>query len=377
MEILPAINFNHANISSPIESNQKMLANASEELTFQFSEIVERSSHAEENKVESDREKQGEAHITVEKTAAILKIMQGDAAYDYLRSHARNIALQLKNSSANYADVFDIYSLDSDHKYTLLKLTLDALKKSNQTDIVAKLHEEHGALLNTKDAQIANILNVREPKKTAENADEYHRSYFEILEITPSVSTVLSTAVSLGGMSQLNKSIHQMQMNWAKSLSLKDLTQVGTFVLVTRLVQTVQTMIANSKKLMHEVGIENESLEAHHFELAKKLIDLIGSSAPSVGLDNLGKNILQANRKCPNCARNARLFCKKCSPNKRYCSCLVPDSACSCKDSKSWFFSILFRHAKTWPNVVWATEEAKDNMLQHIIRKQQNKLNIK
>ena len=140
MEILPAFNFNQVNISSPIESNQKMLANASEELTFQFSEIVERSSHAEENKVESDREKQGEAHITVEKTAAILKIMQGDAAYDYLRSHARNIALQLKNSSANYADIFDIYSLDSDHKYTLLKLTLDALKKSNQTDIVAKLH---------------------------------------------------------------------------------------------------------------------------------------------------------------------------------------------------------------------------------------------
>lgn len=377
MEVSPFINFNNINISSPIESDQVRLANASEELTFQFSETIENLHHSEENKAKSDLEKQKEATLSVQKITAILKIMQSDKEYDYLRSHARNIALQIKNSSADYAELFDIYSLESDHKYTLLRLTIDALEKANQVDIAAKLHKEHGAFLSQNDAYIANILNAREPKKTVENTNEYHRSYFEILEITPSVSTILSTAINLGGLSELNKSIHQMQMHWAKNLSLKDLTQVGTFVLVTRLVQAVQTMIANSKRLMHEVGVENESLEALHFELSKRLIDLIGSSAPSIGLDKFGKNILQMNRKCPNCARSARLFCRKCSPSKKYCSCLVPDSACSCKDSKSWFFSILFRHAKTWPNVVWATEEAKNNMLEHIIRKQKNKINVK
>ncbi len=72
MEILPAINFNYTNISSPIKSDQVMLANASEELTFQFSEIVEKSHHAEENKAESDLKKKEEAHLSVQKTVAIL-----------------------------------------------------------------------------------------------------------------------------------------------------------------------------------------------------------------------------------------------------------------------------------------------------------------
>lgn len=316
---------------------QQYLANAAEELTFQFSEIVEARERALEDRFSEIHELHQDADISTQQVRAVLRLMEGREGYDALRSQARHFAKAFSEGRPDAMDLLSPEFFKPHERYGVLRLAMDALEETGQKETSGRLAGDLRTLATQHKDQLQSVFGslsaVESACTAAESEDKLRDQYFQLLAVKPTVRSVLDAAVEMGGIANAGSSLNAMQKAWAEQSRLE---QIGIFVVVSRLVGGVQTMIAHGRELISYSGKTPENDPSLPYKHARTLIDIASSSVPGNLLDKLAAAILGQSQ----------------------------------RESRHGFFSFLHRQVRHWPDAVWASAEGKAIVLQQLVRKQ-------
>lgn len=316
---------------------QKYLANAAEELTFQFSEIVEAQARALEDRFSEIHELHQDADISTQQVRAVLRLMEGREGYDALRSQARHFAKAFSEGRPDAMDILSPGFFKPHERYGVLRLAMEVLDETGQKETTGRLVDGLRTLATQHKDQLQSVfgpLSAVEFARTAVGSqDKLRDQYFQLLAVKPTVRSVLDAAVEMDSIDNAESSLNAMQKAWAEQSQLE---QIGIFVAVSKLVGGVKTMIAHGRELMSYPGTIQKNDPSLPYKHARTLIDIASSSVPGNLLDKLAAGILGQSQ----------------------------------RDSRHGFFSFLHRQVRHWPDVVWASAEGKAIVLQQLVRKQ-------
>lgn len=318
---------------------QACLADAAEELTFQFSEVVE----ARETSLEQQMETSGAqaAELTTTQVHAIMTLMEGHDGYASIRAQARQFAHAFARNPERALELLRPAEYDGECRYTLLTLAIDALGRSGRPELCEQLrrHARVQPLLDSghEDKVMRLAASGIGTQHRASPADFRAReSYFQLLAIQPSVRSVFDAATEAQGLQHVARSLEDIQLagNWqAPSARLE---QIGCFLAVSRLVEIVRTMSGFGHELIRQIARRDLRDPEEPIRVTRHLIDLGNSSVPSGLLDKLATMVLG---QCDETAKAA-------------------------------FFASLHLQVRRWPPAVWTMTDGKKILMDHLVRKQ-------
>jgi hypothetical protein len=357
--------------------SQAMLADAAEELTFQFSETVEAQQHSLEERLADRAELQAESNLSVEQVQYVLRLMEGHEGYSQLRMQARAFADAMHRDPQHAQSLLRLESMPPAQRYAVLRLAMDALEQSGHLAGARQIRDEHGSALDVGAKSfecqegVARLAShaAAVQRSAADHRDELEESYYQLIGTQPSARSVFDAAAEFDGLEHLEASLGAMQMSWAGRPPLSGLDELGCLVIVNRLAEVVRTMIASAHELLSALGAHHGGDVSLPIRHARSLIDLASSSVPSGPLDRLAAALLDTPRRCPRCSLPRGLRCSGCGSFRALCHC-TPTGACTCADAKPFFFSLLHHQARRWPDAVWAAADGRKHLLEQLVRKQ-------
>ncbi|MBV6322447.1 hypothetical protein [Duganella violaceipulchra] len=318
---------------------QEGLTNAAEELTFQFSELVEARDRTLEERFSAGDELHEESQISIHQVRAVLRLMEGRDGYDRLRGQARVFAQAFREGEAGVMELLSPKFFAPHERYALLRLAADVLDQDSAAS--GRLADDARALVDRHHDQMGGLFATLPALKqaravTAGQPGEAAKQFLQLLAATPTVRSVLDVLAETAGEDGAGPVLNTMQQTLGGQIGL--LEQIGVFVTVSRLVGAVRTMLAYGGELAaYPAAPAVGSNCAMSFKHTRALIDIANSSVPGGLLDKLAVTVL--GRSAP--AARWRLF------------------------------SVLHRQARRWPNEVWASLDARALVLQQLVRKQQ------
>lgn len=318
-------------------SPQEELANAAEELTFQFSEQVEASGNILDEQFDPHSGHEDE-HASVEEVAAMLRLMAGRDGFDRIRGQARLFAQAFSRGRPDAMSLLSPQAFKPHERYALLRLASDAL----MGDASGRLQQAARQMLDEHSEQLRGLFDVlpalrRAPAAPAGELPGEAARYFQLLATKPTVRTVLDAVAEMGGANDAGAALSRMQRDWSKYLG--HLEQIGTFIAVSRLSGAVRTMVEHGRELADYPGAVNRSDPAMPFRHARAMIDIANSAVPGGLLDKLVAAVLGQS-----------------AQRERQLSLL----------------SYLHRLVRRWPDMVWATPDGRALVLQQLVRKQRD-----
>lgn len=350
---------------------QAWMANAAEELTFQFSETLEAQGHALEQRLEAQREEVLDSPQKIQQVQAVLRLMEGREGYQFLRSQARAFAQAYRENPDQARAMLDLAALTPERRHALLCLAQEAVAMSSG---VAHLK---GAVQALQSDTAATVRQARDTQSLAQRIFEAPAdrplptdTYFTLVGTQPTVRTVLDTAVELGAETHVLQALSQMQRDWGQTLPMVGLEQMGGLLMVHRLIQVVRSMMHETGQLMAGFGLIQPEDSARMNRQVRSLLDLAQSTMPSGLIDKLATGWLASARCCPRCSGKSVARCARCEPARRTCTCVGQARPCTCSDSRSFLFGLLHLHARRWPEAVWASPDCKKALLEQLVRKQ-------
>ena len=318
---------------------QACLADSAEELTFQFSEVVEAREKTLEHKTQESEK--SESELTVTQVHAIMTLMEGHAGYASIRAQARHFAHTFASNPGRALELLQPTELDGEHRYALLTLAIDALDRSGRHELSTQLRQharvQHLFDIDRDDKVMHLVASGLGAQQRASSADFRARdSYFQLLSIQPSVRSVFDAATESQGLLHIARSLEDIQLAGNGQTTSARLEQIGCFLAVSRLAEVVRTMIGFGHELISKAARREVKDPEEPVKIARHLIDLGNSSVPSAPLDKLATTVLG---QCDNTAKAA-------------------------------FFGSLHLQVRQWPSDVWTMAEGKKILLDHLVRKQ-------
>jgi hypothetical protein len=318
---------------------QACLADAAEELTFQFSEVVEAQEKTLEQRIESSEKH--DADLSVAQVHAIMTLMEGHEGYATIRAQARQFAHAFANNPEHALDLLQPTELDGERRYALLTLAIDALDRSGRQDLSGELRQHgraHHILDVGHDDKVRRLVasGIGTPPRGAPTDMSSRESYFQLLAIQPSVRSVFDAAAEAQGLQHVASSLEGIQLTGQGQTASAHLEQIGCFLAVNRLVEVVRTMIGFAHQLIVQTARRDAIDRGEPIKVARHLIDLGNTSVPSAPLEKLASVILG-----------------------------------QCDDlAKAAFFGSLHLQVRRWPSPIWTMTEGKKILLDHLVRKQ-------
>lgn len=363
-EALPAVRATVAATNSP----SSHLAVAAEELTFQFSETVEaKESSLEERLKRQQRATEKAASLKVEHIQAIIKLMEGKEGYEVLRGQARSFAALYQTNAEAALKHIDLESMSAEKKYALLHLAVNTLGQNpSSRDAQNKLNEyiqqQNNPFRHPEHANIIQAVNSNhQPRQHQDN------SLPIAISIQPSIKG-LWDVISEKSDGNLMAAIRARRSEWLGDQTFP-LESMGALLIVHKIVTIIQSMHTHADQIMKKMGIQDTRQGDLLQKQTKMLIDLAQSSMPSALIDRLVDNLKSNKRRCPRCSAMKRMVCKTCKGNSLACNCKV-DMVCQCIDVRGYILSLLHWHARQWPMDVWINDDAKNMLLEQLLKKQ-------
>jgi hypothetical protein len=321
-------------------SLQKGMAEAAEELTFQFSEVVEAREQTLEDRFEDVHLRHKEdGEVSIEQVCAVLRLMEGGDGYYLLRGQARQFARAFSQDPALAMEMLPSPRLlPPRQRYALLRLAAETLADGGDQLAAGRLAADARALASGHGEQLRGLFGVLPALRTGSAGGALSgigERYFQLLATKPSVRSVLDALAELSGGAGSGAVLNTMQKDWAGNIAR--LEQVGMFVAVSRLVGAVRTMLEHGKDLASFPGAAAPADDALAFKHTRAMIDIGNASVPGGLLDKL-VNIV-----------------------------LGPQAA---PQSRQRLFSYLHRQAQRWPDQVWTSEGGRGVVLEQLARKQ-------
>lgn len=355
--------------SAPIAVDQAAYAaDAAEELTFQFSEVVESRQRTLEDRLQAGSEPATHESMTIEQVHSLMRLMEGREAYDHLRAQARAFAQAVKSGSDEALQLLLPQSMPAQKRYAILRLCIDSLQAGGDADKAQRLRAEHGALLREPSGWLAEVGRPPAPVSARDAAQDRQEAFVQLLGTRPTARSLFDAAAALDASPHLLGGLDQVRSAWRGLHSPDTLAHVGAIVAVNQMVLVVRSMIGFAGELMAYAGMGEGDARQDGGVHARTLIDLANSAVPSPVLDKLATAILGAPRQCTHCAPRRLLKCAHCTARAIPCTCAPP--ACRCIAPRSWLFSFLHQQVRRWPEPVWTLGEAKALVLQQLVRKQ-------
>jgi hypothetical protein len=318
---------------------QACLADAAEELTFQFSEVVEAREKSLARLMEASKEQKAE--LTVTQIQAIMTLMEGHDGYATIRAQARQFAHAFARNPEHALDLLRPEEFDGECRYALLTLAIDALSRSGRPELSTQLrqHARTQPLLDSgHDDRVMRLAAAGiGTRQRASPADFPAReSYFQLLAIQPSVRSVFDAATEAQGLQRIARALEDMQLAGNRQTTAARLEQIGCFLAVNRLVEVVRTMSGFGNELIRKIARRDVKDPEEPIRVTRHLIDLGNTSVPSGPLDRLATMVLG-----------------------------------QCDDTaKAAFFGSLHFQVRQWPSAVWTMPEGKKILLDNLVRKQ-------
>ena len=344
------------------------LAVSAEELTFQFSEVVEaKESSLEERLTREKQVKEKSVAIKVEEIQAIMKLLEGKTGYEILRGQARGFAALYQRAPEAAIKQLDLDSMPAEKKYALLTMALGTLGTTKdhtdtQVSLVAHIQRQDNPFQKINHQQIAALAG----KKEASDSEQID-VLTQAISLHPSIKGVwdLVTEKSAGN---LIEALHKTRLEWQAS-NISIIENVGAFMILHKIITIIQSMSTDTEKILARIGAldirKTDLLQKH----TKLLIDLAQSSTPSTLIEKILVSLKSIKRRCSRCISLHCLDCKNCLGDATVCSCL-DDVKCHCTDSQTFFLSVLHLHARGWPKDVWISSDAKSLVLDQLLKKQ-------
>ncbi|MDQ0083822.1 hypothetical protein J2W35_004188 [Variovorax boronicumulans] len=330
-------------------SPEDWLADASEELTFQFSASVEARQKSLDARIEAVDD--GLADVRIERIRQVLQLMEGPLSHTHVDESARRLARSYQaNSAAARADTV-AQPADPGKRYALMRLALEELVQNGHADATTRLRADLAALWTAQGARvraslnIAAIANEYSPQETTAQLS-FRAAYYQLMETAPTVRTLFDKLMELGGAEGPNKAHRLLQRAFwmdlqsvASSMDRTTLLLAGTTV--SYLGEVCQSMVAFARDLSNrfgEIGVREDGMGRPAFETrcAKELLGISDSMTPPRGLLErlavllMGKNAEQ---------RNIVVF-----------------------------YNALHRQMMVWPLVVWTVQDRKESVLAQLKR---------
>jgi type III secretion system YopN/LcrE/InvE/MxiC family regulator len=331
--------------SPVLVSEQEWLADASEELTFQFSaalEAKEKSLEERMNPVDT-----GFAEITVERIRNVLQLMEGEISQSQIRDTTLHLArAYLHDGAGDAPERPEVSKLDPGKQYALLRLTKDELIRQGHTEAATRVDQDLNTLWATQGTRVRASLNIAtiasECSTDGVTQDEFRSTYYRLIESAPSsIKSLFQKLVELGADDGPNKAHHLLQralwmdlQSVSPSMDKMKLLQAASAVVQAG--QICQTMIALARDFtarFGEAGVRADGLGRGAFELrvASELINIGDSMSPAkVLLDKVAALLMGTSIERQRAIR---------------------------------FFSALYNQMLLWPMAIWAMQDRKETVL--------------
>jgi hypothetical protein len=344
------------------------LAVSAEELTFQFSEAAEAKETAlEERLAREHRVKEKSFTIKVKEIQAIMKLMEGETGYEVLRGQARVFAALYQLDPETAIKQLNLDSMSAEKKYALLSMALGTLGKTgDHTDTQASLdkhiQQQNNPFQEIDQLQIATLL-AKRSASTSEQSDKLTQAII----MPPSIKSIWDI-INEESAGSLIDAMQKTRLEWGKS-NISIIENIGAFILVHKIMTIIQSMSTDTERILARIGVQEirktDLLQKH----TKLLIDLAQSNMPSTLIEKILVSLKSIKRRCPRCTSLYRLKCENCLCNAAKCSC-IDDIKCRCTDFQAYLLSMLHLHARGWPQDVWINSDAKNLVLDQLLKKQ-------
>ncbi len=361
--------------SSVINSSAPFSDSGYEEITLQFSDSISANQRVLQDRLRTSVERVPGESLSVEQVRTMVKLMEGHEAYDHLRAQVRSFVQAWRQGDQQALAWLLPESMDASKRFSLLRLSIDALEKSGYSPLANRLQIENTDILqHTFDLKISNLNSNIGASTTQHSANDtelennnekilhlksIQMQYWQLIGNRPTPRAVLDTASTVGNSDNLLTNLSELQ-NIVPNFQSQNLEELSAAIIVTHMISVVRTMINHADKLLIHVGVTSGIALKLSSLYGRHLIDLSNASVTSPLLDKLANTLLAIERYCPQCQniRNGLLS----NDNLK--------ATCRCNQPKLWVWSFLYQQVRLWPDAVWTSSEGKGALLQQLVRKQ-------
>lgn len=350
--------------------NQPMsyLAVSAEELTFQFSEVTEAKETALEDRLERQKQaKEKFGTMKVEQIQTIMKLMEGREGYDILRGQARTFSALYQDNPEAAIQQLDLSSMSAEKKYALLNMALETLGFNKNTENKSTHLAEYIQRQRNPFQQTDRLQPFSQAAEKVSELSGRDDTLFQAIGMQPSIKGVWDLIAEKSN-GNLADAIANTRLEWG-GLNESSLEGVGALIIVQKIITIIHSMHQDAERIMTRLGVQEIWHSDRLQRQTKMLIDLAQSSMPSTLIDKVFENLKSAKRQCPRCLLMHRRRCKSCQGDATQCDC-ANTFKCSCTDFREHALSLLHLHARQWPREVWANMDAKNLVLDQLLKKQ-------
>lgn len=344
------------------------MAVSTEELTFQFSEAAEAKESALEARLMREQEiKEKSFLIKIEEVHAIMKLMEGKAGYEVLRGQARGFASLYAREPEGALKQLDLGNISAERKYALLTMAFEALAvtkdHANAHDsLFAHILKQHNPLQERSQLQMFALKD-----KKGDLALKQGDNLTQAISMQPSVNIVWDL-INERYAGNLFEALERTRIEWRKS-NISIVENVAAFVILHKIMAVIQSMYSDTEQFLMRIGALDLRKTDLTLKYTRLLIDLAHSSMPSTLIEKILSSLKSIKRRCSKCISRHRFTCENCSNRSKDCIC-IEDIKCQCADCKTFYLSLLHFHARRWPHSIWITPDAKNLVLDQLLKKQ-------
>lgn len=344
------------------------LAVSAEELTFHFSEVTEAKETALEDRLERQKQvKEKSSTMKVEQIQTIMRLMEGREGYDILRGQARSFSALYQDDPEAAIRQLDLRNMSAEKKYALLNMALETLDISKNSDNKRVHLAEYIQKQNNPFQQTDRFEPLSQMTEKVGNLSEQCDTLFQAIVMQPTIKS-LWDLINEKSTGNLIEAIKKARLDLG-GLNKSSLESIGAIVIVHKIVSIIHSMHEDAERIMTRIGVQDIWHSDRLQRQTKMLIDLAQSSIPSTLIDKLIDSFKSAKRQCPRCLLIHRRTCTDCQGDATRCDC-VNISKCFCNDFREHTLSLLYLHARQWPHEVWVNTDAKNLVLDQLLKKQ-------
>jgi HrpJ-like domain len=333
-------------------------ANATEELTFQFSALVETHTKSLEERLNAVPDHVSQ--LRIDRVRQLLRMLEGDQAHTRIRATVESM-VQAYQGNPGVAGIDQRAAepsgpaMEPARRYAFMRLALNELEtRKADPGALAWLHDELDTLYTEHGVQIRAALNIApvmaESDISQARAKELRDAYYELLNAKLSPRFLFERLLQLGAGNALTQAHALLQRAFWSDLqslhpSMDRLKLHRCAYEVMTMGQICQTLVAQARTLLSKFspGYPGPPENDRDLEVrcAKEMLALADSmNPPRAMLERIGV-IAGANTKSAQAA---------------------PALAAASTQKEVLLYNHLFRQIQQWPPTLWAMPDRKDTV---------------
>lgn len=324
--------------SLPRLSPDPAWAEADPALVATFERIFETSRTSLDTRLEP------QAEVSLERVRSALRLMHGEDGYMKLRSLGANFVDAWRKGRPDALSLLDPVRSDPVAHYGLLRLALSALSTEGDDPRAHPLADD---LASSYREQIDKAY-AENPLQDASPDDAGQRKamgslYYELVATSPTTRQVFDALAQANNAEELESALAAAQQGWKpisnSSLAMMDkerIAQLGSQLVMYKYMNVVQGLLGSAKDTLSFAAPAKQDDRAEVFKCARSLLEIAGATVSGSLLEKFATSMLGTR-----------------APKM-----------------KQTLFGRLHQQAQQWPEVLWASSDARTSVMKQLQAKQ-------